>query len=212
MKAVKLSAAILALGLVASPLAAQLAGQPVYAIPKGVGLGLNADFGMQLDPSVTGGSNNLAVRATLGLPMIKVTAAFQPKMLDAGESAIMGGASFALMPAPVSVRIQATAGYGMTAKNLVAVPGVVIGLNVPSPMLSIEPYVMPSLRYTHFNGGGSNTAVGVSAGVNLGLPGGLGGHVALDYARFSIAGVTSHAVTGGIGIHYMLSVPGLGMM
>jgi len=211
MKAIRLSAAILALGLVATPVAAQLAGQPAYAIPKGVGLGLNLDFGMQLDPSVTGGSNNLAARVTLGLPMIKFTAAFQPAVLDnetpGGESRVMAGAAIQLMPMPVSVRLQANVGYGMDSKDIALNPGVVIGLNVPSPAISVEPWIMPAFRYRRNDAAGTSTSgFGVSAGVNLGLPGGIGGHVGLDYDA------DAEVFTGGLGLHYTLSIPGLGMM
>lgn len=205
MKAVKLSAVAFALGLAATPVLAQLPNQPVYAIPKGVGLGLNADLGFGVDPS---GNSGISARATLGLPMIKFTLGLAPDMMDNGENTLMIGGAIALIPMPVSIRLQINAARGLTSNDMAAVVGGVIGLNVPSPALSIEPWVMPSVRISIPDVGSSSSNVGVSAGVNLGLPGGLGGHAALDVTR--VGG--TNFIGAGVGVHYMLSVPGLGMM
>jgi hypothetical protein len=195
----------MAIGFAVAPAAAQLPNQPVYAIPKGVGLGLNADFGLGIDPS---GNSGIAVRATLGLPMIKLTLGLAPDMMDNGENTLMVGGAVQLIPMPVSIRLQANAGRGLTSNDMGVVVGAVIGLNVPSPAISVEPWVMPSMRFTIPDVGGSSSDPGVSLGVNLGLPGGIGGHAALDIMR--VGG--TNFIGGGIGLHYMLSVPGLGMM
>lgn len=206
MKAVKLSVAALALSLAATPAAAQLAGQPVYAIPKGTGVSINADFGISIDP---GSFNTAAARVTLGMPMIRFQAGFEPNMLDAGESQLAVGAAFSLMPMPVSLAIQAGLGYGMDSEAMTIPVGVVIGLNVPSVAMSVDPWIFPQIRHVRVDVLGttaSNTDFGLSAGVNVSLPAGIGGHLALDYDN------ASEAITAGIGLHYKIAVPGLGMM
>ncbi|MEX1051485.1 MAG: hypothetical protein WEC54_08020, partial [Gemmatimonadales bacterium] len=197
MKAVKLAVAALAIGYAVAPAAAQLPNQPVYAIPKGVGLGLNADLGFGVDPS---GSSGIAVRATLGLPMIKLTLGLAPDMMDnGGENTLMVGGAFQLIPMPVSIRLQANAGRGLTSNNMNVAIGGVIGLNVPSPALSVEPWVFPSIRLSIPDVGESSSNIGVAAGVNIGLPGGIGGHAALDVTRVGDANV----IGAGVGLHYM---------
>jgi hypothetical protein len=63
------------------------------------------------------------------------------------------------------------------------------------------------VRYRHNDAtGDSNTDWGGTAGRMGTLPGGLGAHAAIDYDHYSTA------TTIGIGVHYKLSVPGLGGM
>jgi hypothetical protein len=188
--------------VIATPAVAQLGGQPVYAIPKGTGVTVNADFGVGIDP---GSYNTGAARVSLGLPMVAFQAGFEPEMLDAAENQIMGGAAVTLMPMPVALRIQASVAYGLDSKNMVVPAGVVIGFNVPSPSLSVEPWVYPSVRISMPDVGDTEFGFGGSAGVSIGLPGGLGGHVALDYAKYPDVDAI---ITGGIGVHYAIRLPG----
>lgn len=203
----RITLAVVGLGIIATPAMAQLAGQPVYAIPGGTGLSVNADLGVSIDPS---GFNTLAARATLGLPMVSLTAGIEPDILDAGENQIMVGGAVTLLPLPTtSLRLQANVGYGLDSETLAVPIGVVVDVKPPTPALSVNPWVFPQFRIVRVSFLGTtetSTGVGVSAGVNLGLPGGLGGHVALDYDA------DAEAITAGIGVHYNISVPGLGMV
>jgi len=199
--------AALAAALVATPATAQLTGQPVYAIPGGTGVSLNADVGVSIDPS---GFNSFAGRASLGLPMIGLTAAFQPEVLDAVENSIMFGGAVTVLPLPTtSIRLQANVGYGLDSEILRVPIGAVLDVRPPTPAISVNPWVFPSFRITRVSFLGTtetSTGVGVAAGLNVGLPGGLGGHVALDYDA------DSEVLVAGFGVHYKISVPGLGMV
>lgn len=235
MKVVKLSAAVLALGLVAFPVAAQVPNNPVYFSPKGgVGLTINGDLGVgandaakQFAPGETplfyGG------RAVLGLPLITVgvgAGIYAPGGAADNEVTFQGTVAYKLIPMPVAVSIQAGAGYvklgsGLSEATIWNFPiGVGIALNVPSPALSVEPWIAPRVQFSRASIGSASsteTHFGASAGVNLGLPMGLGFHAAVDYLAVSsdIPGVSSSDVSPlvvGVGVHYKISVPGLGMM
>jgi hypothetical protein len=203
----RITLAVVGLGIIATPAMAQLAGQPVYAIQKGTGVSLNADLGVNLDP---GDFNTLAGRATLGLPMVSFTVGFEPEVLDGFENQIMLGGAVTVLPLPTtSIRLQANVGYGLDSETWAVPIGVVLDVRPPTPALSVNPWVFPQFRITRVSAFGitdTQTGLGISAGLSLGLPGGLGGHVALDYD------VESEVILGGIGVHYKISVPGLGMV
>jgi len=182
----------------------------VWAVPKGVGVTVAGDFNANLS---TGTPTFIDGRIALGLPMVGFQATFTPNVMDAAENNVGVDAAVQLIPMPVSVRVQAGARYGTDSKTLMVPAGVVIGLNVPSPMLSVDPFVFPQVRYTHFDGGGSNTDFGVTAGLNIGLPSGLGGHIAVDYDNATAdIGEFKDGLTVAVGVHYRISVPSLGMM
>ena len=203
----RVTLAAVGLVLLSTPGMAQLAGQPVYAIPKGTGVSLNLDAGTILSNGVDAFDfMTLAGRATLGLPMVSFTAAFEPEVLDAFENQLMAGAAVTVAPLPTAaVRLQANVGYGLDSKTLVATPGVALTLSPPSPVLRVEPWIFPQFRVVVPDVGDTEADFGISGGVNVGLPGGVGGHVALDYDNFS------ESITAGIGLHYRITVPGLGM-
>ena len=207
MKRLAVGTALMVVGLAIGASAAQA---QVWAVPKGVGVTVAGDFNLSL---ADGSPNWIDGRIALGLPMVGFQATFTPNALDAVENNIGVDAAVQLIPMPVSVRVQAGARYGTDSKTFMVPAGVVIGLNVPSPMLSVDPFIFPQVRYTHFDGGGSNTDFGVTAGLNIGLPSGLGGHIAVDYdnALKKVVDFKS-AVTVAVGVHYRISVPSLGMM
>lgn len=217
-------------GLVAAhPAAAQLAGLPVYFSPKGgTGFTLSADYGRGLN--VDSGKNNaFAGRVALGVsnfqiglgvgvvnPEISPTLGRENQLNYAGHVAvrIIGGALI-----PVAVSLQAGVGYLkqeivsgplLVDSKLLSVPlGIGIGLNLPTPGFSFEPWVAPRVQITRADIGGlsgTETDLGVSGGINLAFLMGLGLHVGFDWIN---ASTTSKPSTIGIGLHYTFSLPGL---
>lgn len=182
----------------------------VWAVPKGVGVTVAGDFNARLS---TGTPMYIDGRVALGLPMVGFQATVTPDVMDAAETTAGVDAAVQLIPMPVSVRVQAGARYGTDSKTLMVPAGVVVGLNVPTPMLSVDPWIFPQVRYSHFDGGGSNTDFGVTAGVNIGLPSGLGGHLAIDYDNATAdIGEFKDGLAVSLGVHYRISVPSLGVM
>jgi len=218
-KHARLSAMVAVLGLFASPALAQMLGNPVYFSPKqGVGLTIAGDYGRGLNDN-SGKTNYFGGRATLGLPMVAIT-------VGAG-SASAGGASMMSFGGdvgvtvikgpmvPVTVSIQAGAAYSSESgvKTLHAPVGVALAFNVKSPGASVEPWVAPRLDITRVSGtigtidfSGTETNIGASGGVNVGLPSGFGFHVAADWVNVS----GGSPLTVGAGVHYTIKIPSLG--
>jgi hypothetical protein len=211
----RFAAAGLVLSLAAKPAIAQLAFNPTYFGPNaGTGLTVSGEFGDQLTANA-GKGTSLNVRGELGLPMIAVgvgIGSFTPT----GGAATMnfaGTAGMTLMSLPLTgVSVSAHLGVGYWSKsgtNVMNVPfGITLGIKPPSPGVSLEPWVSVRGHYAKANLGNGTTKFGGSAGVNVGLPMGLGFHGAVDY--LSISGAAP--LTIGVGVHYKFSVPGLGVV
>ncbi|MCH7875631.1 MAG: hypothetical protein IH965_10085 [Gemmatimonadetes bacterium] len=225
----RFAVAALALGLVAGTAAAQFTNQPVYFSPAG-GVGLtiagNVGLGVNDDAKPVLGETPLAYggQATLGLPSFAITAGFA--IFDPGgagsetESNFVGNVAFKLpLPptAPVSVSLQAGVGYiSPTGFSQVSIPiGVGIALNVATPGVSVEPWVAPRVHIvsTSFDIAGvdsqTDVGFGVSGGLNLTLPVGFGGHVAVDWMTIGDPSVKPLLIGGGL--HYRIAIPSLGM-
>lgn len=240
-------AALVACAL-AKPAAAQLAATPVYFSPKQpVGLTLAMDFGSTLNLKqndvqyAVGGQavkpNNLGARAALGLPFITLgvgAGSYNPDISGADKSLqFMGSAALKLFSpplVPIGLSLQAGAGYlkqgsGVSAVKTISVPiGVGVAIKPPTPGMSVEVWGAPRLQLTAVSMVGSSRAqagIGASGGVNLGMPMGLGLHVAVDYTKLSAkasAGTGSLALPEtqqlvlGVGLHYTFTIPGLPMV
>lgn len=232
----------LALGFMASPLAAQLAASPVYFSPKAPsGLTLAADFGTTMQWKLDGVDanakpNHVGVRALLGLPLVNVGigGGIYNANPDVGsvDKEIQFSATAALKVfspplVPVAIALQAGAGYlkqgsGALALKTIDLPvGVAVGVKPPTPGVSFEAWGAPrvQLRSTSFGGNSATqTGIGASAGVNLGMPMGLGLHVAADWSRLSrkTSGTLNLAknegIVIGIGVHYTFTIPGIPMV
>lgn len=222
----------LAVAVAPKPAAAQLPGNPVYAPGGAGGLTLAADFGKGLNDA-SGKTNFIGGRAELGLPLIRVAAGagiYDPRGGADKEIALAGSAALQVFGGPlipVSVRVFAGAGYWKTSGSGVsggdvtniAVPlGLAFAVNVPTPGLNIDPWVMPRVQLTRMSNGTSDTDlnVGASAGITFGLPIGLGGHVALDYILKStdvptLTRADVSPLTLGVGVQYTISIPSLGI-
>ena len=93
-------------------------------------------------------------------------------------------------------------------------------VNVPTPGIGIEPWIMPRFNLSRTSFGGESitqTGFGASGGVNINLPMGLGVHVVVDFAKFGettsgmMTALESSPMTAGIGLHYKIAVPSLGL-
>jgi opacity protein-like surface antigen len=207
---------VVALGAaVATPAAAQWLGMPVWNSPKGgTGITISGDYGK---PNADWGKGNtFGARGTLGLGSLSVTAGFsswKPSGASNSLNSIGGNAAFrviggSLLPVNVNLLVggaRATASGSPDLTNLVAGGGASITL--PTPGVSIEPYISLTNRWLKVSGvSGTNSNFGWTIGANLGL-GLLGFHVAYDSQKLTGGG------TGGvlgIGAHLALKVP-LGM-
>jgi hypothetical protein len=81
--------------------------------------------------------------------------------------------------------------------------GAGLSVNVPTPGLSIEPYLSVSNRWHKPTGGPTDSNIGWVLGANVGF-GMLGLHVAYDSESFG-GGTTAGVL--GIGVHVALKAP-----
>lgn len=221
---------VVALTIGTSSLSAQLVNLPVYYSPnQGPGLAINADYARGFEDNQD--VNFFGGRAVLGLGVANVMAGAGilsfggDGVVDVDNEMTLGGAvSLNLFQGPlvpVAVGLQTGLGYtkfgeGVTAITQIDVPiGVGLSLSVPSPGVSVEPWAAPRLHYRSISpdvgDGASELGYGVSAGLNITLPGGFGGHVAADYLKIDtpVAGVSLNEFTLGVGLHYRIGVPGI---
>ena len=126
-----------------------------------------------------------------------------------------------LLPYALTLQLGGgTVSCGTDCNMLDLVTGPAFKVNVHAPGLRIEPWVMPRVHVSRTSFRGESVlqpGFGVSLGVNLSIPSGFGMHAVLDFADFSRSTSGSLTVpkaspyTGGIGIHYKIAVPSLGM-
>jgi len=210
--------------LVAAPAAggAQWLGEPVWNSPKGgTGITIYGDYGR---PNTEYGKGNaFGARAALGLGTVTLTAgvaSWKPEGFTDRATSYGGTAAFRLIGGtliPVSVNLQAGAAYREAVTSTDTLPtttvsgAVGISISLPTPGVSVEPYISPGLRYHHRSnvppGGKQNqTNVGFVVGGNFSF-GLLGIHLAYDSEKFDDG--TTHDVFG-VGANVGLRMP-LGM-
>lgn len=204
--------------LVAAPAAAQWLGMPVWNSPKGgTGVTISGDFGKPND--AYGAGTAWGGRASLGLGTLTLTAgvaSYQSDTIGPDRVTSYGGqADFRLIGGsllPVAVNLQASA--ARTTEVEVGKGGQTyvmgaVGLSVPlpTPGISIEPYLSPGIRYRNFGtNNGSSTKFGYTIGANMSF-GLMGAHFAYDHE--SLKGGGSISVVG-LGAHVAIKLP-LGM-
>ncbi len=201
---------------VAASAEAQQHGNPVYLSPShGTGLSINADVAKGLNDA-SGKTLYFGGRAVLGVSRIVISAgagsiSFDDVLAPGAESEIAFGGNvsvniFDLPAAPVAIGVFAGVGtLSEAGTTLTTIPaGAVISISPPTPGASIEVWAAPGIRHFRVSGF-SNTEFAVSGGLNLGLPMGLGFHVAADWVNSS---GSSPLIVGG-GAHYQFSIPGL---
>lgn len=212
----RLSVVVSVFGLVASPALAQMLGNPVYFSPKqAVGLTIAGDYGRGLNDN-SGKTNYFGGRATLGLPMVAITAGVGSAKASVGDALMSFGGDVAVKVlkgpmVPVTVSLQAGLGYNSESgvKTMHIPVGAALAFNVKSPGASVEPWVAPRLDMMRVSAGGASatdTNIGASGGVNVSMPSGLGFHVAADYIAVSGAA----PILVGLGVHYNINIPSLG--
>ena len=211
--------AVMILALAASaatPAAAQWAGMPVWNSPKGgTGITVYGDYG---HPNADGGKGSaFGARASLGLANLTVTAGvvrWKPEGFDAATG-VGGQAAFRVIGGsliPISINLQLGAGtFGKLTSGAITVPkateitaGGGVAASVPTPGISIEPYLSVTNRWHKLSGiSGTQSNIGWTIGANLGF-GMFGIHVAYDSEKLDSGG-TSGII--GIGAHVALKAP-----
>lgn len=234
MKAVtRFSLAALALGLVAAPASAQLAGLPVGYMPAGTGVTIGGTFGMGLNSDAENLSGDKTMSAggmvTIGLPAFWVGAGasyFDMSGDGALKDISFGGQAGYKLPlapgGPVSVGLVAGVSYMSNSdfdfKTLFVPAGLTIAFNVPSTSVSVTPWASPQFRWTRVSNGGSasEASFGASGGISIGLPVGVGFDLSVDWNRIpadafgDVGAPALNPILVGFGVHYTIKTPGLG--
>lgn len=208
--------AVVVVGLLAfsaTPAAAQWIGMPVWNSPKGgTGVTISGDFAKPND--AYGSGTAWAGRASLSLAALTLTAGvgtYKAEGIDPVRVTSWGGqADFRLIGGsllPVAVNLQAGAvrtgkveGQGQTH-----VTGAVgFSVPLPTPGVSIEPYISPGVRYRDLGPtNGSSTEFGYAIGANVSF-GMMGAHLAYDYEKENGGGGVG---VFGLGAHVALKLP-----
>ena len=207
----KRTALTLALGLLATPVAAQWLGEPMWNDPTaGTGFTIYGDYSRP--NSNAGGGTAFGGRVALGAGIFTLTggvSSWDPDLVSQRLLSVGGTAGFRLIGGsliPVAVNLQVGGGHSFeitsstTTLPLQTMLHAAVGLSVPlpTPVVSIEPFVSPGIRYHHY----SNVAPGApdhevhfgwAIGGNVGV-GPIGIHVAYDSEKFDDG--TTHGVFG----------------
>ena len=221
-----LAVAFAAASLVAVPARAQVLGLPVYGAGVGSGISLNADYGfLTVDPGASK-AKTIGLTGGVALGPLGVTATYASTNPDgAGDNQSSLGATanmkvFGGPLIPVSVNAQVGVGYwkvkdgfapGVDQKFVNVPVSLGIALNIPTPGVSIKPWIAPRMQYTRSTGGAddSQTKFGISAGVNLGLIGGINGRIAYDQISMD-NNVKNKVFSVGLGWNFNVPVvPGI---
>lgn len=203
-----------------APVSAQWLGMPVWNSPKGgTGVTISGDYGKP--NSDWGKGNAFGARGAFGIGSLTATVGFaswsRPNGLPTYKS-VGGNAAFRVIGGsllPINIDLLAGAARS-TASGLPNVTSIIAGggvsLTLPTPGVSLEPYVSLGERWRHFGSAPltpstTDSDFGWTLGANLGFGGVMGAHIAYDSEHRSTGG------TGGIlgvGLHLSLHVP-LGM-
>jgi hypothetical protein len=198
--------------LASAPADAQLINFPHYATPStatpssfiaaSYGRGLNEDSGKQnafgVSVGRTGISNRVTVTAGVGMvnydPDAKYTFGG-----NVGDDVLEQGAT-------TQVSVQGGVGYISLATDfsLMNFPiGVAIKTTMEGESANIGLWAMPRvdiMRGSAFGVSSTNTDLGVSGGVSITTPGGIGFHAALD-----VLAADPSAMVGGAGVHFVIN-------
>jgi hypothetical protein len=195
---------VVTLGLtafLATSAAAQWLGEPVWNNPSaGSGFTIHGDYSRP--NSAAGGGSAFGGRITLGAGTFTLTggvSSWKADLVSQRVTSIGGTAAFRLVGGsliPVAVNLQLGAAHSMeitSSTTIVAVQTTglaAVGLSVPlpTPVVRVEPYVSPGIRYHHFasvapGAADHETNFGWVIGANLGL-GPIGVHLAYDSETF----------------------------
>jgi hypothetical protein len=204
---------VLALTAVAAaPAAAQWFGMPVWNSPKGgTGVTINGDLGM---PNNNGGKGTaFGARGTIGLANLSLTAgvvSWKPDGAADNVTSVGGNAAFKIIGGsliPVALNFQVGAARAGAANGTDATTRLTAGggvaVSVPTPGISIEPYLSITNRWykeSGLSGTESNLGWTLGANANFGM---FGVHIAYDSEKFPGGTVG----TFGLGAHVALKAP-----
>jgi len=200
--------------LTAAPAAAQWFGMPVWNSPKGgTGVTINGDLGI---PNTNGGKGTaFGARATVGLANLSLTAglaSWKPKGAVDNVTSVGGNAAFkviggSLIPVALNLQIgaaRAGAANGDSATTRLTA-GAGVAVSVPTPGISIEPYLSITNRWykaSGITGTTSNLGWTLGANANFGM---FGVHLAYDSESYG--GLIGTVGTFGLGAHVALKAP-----
>jgi hypothetical protein len=196
-----------------SPLAGQALGMPNWSNPKGgTGIIISGDVGIPNED--LGKGTAYGARGSFGFGAITLTAgiaSWKPSGLSDSYTSLGGQGAFrviggSLMPLALSIQVDAARvgeANGDPALTRLGLGGAV-SVNVPTPGLSIEPYLAVNNRWYNFSDGSSTESnIAWTLGANVGF-GMLGLHVAYDSENFG--GGTTGGIWG-IGAHFAIKAP-----
>lgn len=196
----------------AAPLAAQWAGMPAWNNPKGgSGITIYGDVGFPNSNAEKGTA--YGARGTFGMANLSFTAgisSWKPDGASQSTTSLGGVAEFraiggSLMPVALNIQLGASSAsaFDSIPKRTNIITGAGLSVNVPTPGLSIEPYVSLSNRWHATSGGSTISNFGWVIGANVGF-GAMGLHLAYDSEKLddgSTAGVI------GVGLHLAFKAP-----
>jgi hypothetical protein len=200
--------------LTAAPAAAQWFGMPVWNSPKGgTGVTINGDVGV---PNNSGGKGTaFGARGTIGLANLSLTAglaSWKPSGAADNVTSVGGNAAFkviggSLIPVALNFQVgaaRAGAANGDSATTRLTAGGGV-AVSVPTPGISIEPYLSITNRWYKVSGASGTTSnLGWTLGANANF-GMLGVHLAYDSENYG--GLVGTVGTFGLGVHVALKAP-----
>jgi len=209
----RMLASLAATAFAVAPLAAQSLGMPNWSSPKG-GTGITISGDLAMPNADLGKGTAFGARGSLGLANITLTAgmaSWKQKGASDSRTSFGGQAAFRVIGGsliPVSISLQVNAAHaGATSTDSAQTRlglGGAVSVNVPTPGLSIEPYLAANNRWYKFSGvSGTQSNIAWTLGANVGF-GMLGLHLAYDAEKLdngSTAGVI------GIGVHVALKAP-----
>src|SRR5229473_1693406 len=194
----KRAALTLGLALLAPPAAAQWLGEPTWNAPTaGSGFTIYGDYSQPNTDA--GGGTAIGGRVMLGAGTFTLTGGVSSWKADLVSQRITtfgGTAAFRLIGGsliPVAVNLQLGGGHSFevtsstTTLPLQTMLHAAVGLSVPlpTPVVSIEPFVSPGVRYHHYSNRAPDHEVHFAwvIGGNVGV-GPVGIHVAYDSEKF----------------------------
>lgn len=195
-----------------SPLAGQALGMPNWSNPKG-GTGITISGDLAKPDEDLGKGTAYGVRGSFGFGAITLTAgvaSWKPSGLSDSYTSLGGQGAFrviggSLMPLALSLQVDAARvgeANGDSAMTRLGLGGAV-SVNVPTPGLSIEPYLAVNNRWYSASGSSTESNIAWTLGANVGF-GMMGLHLAYDSENFG--GGTTGGIFG-LGVHFALKAP-----
>ena len=194
--------------LLAAPAAAQLMGLPVWNSPKGgTGITISADLGL---PNESAGKGTaFAGRASVGLANLTITggvSSWTPDGAPEGATSFGGTAAFrviggSLLPVAINLLMGGAKHSGLVDATT-ALVGAGVSAGLPTPGISIEPYITVYNRWAFASGFDTESEVGVTFGANANF-GMMGIHLAYD----TVSETGGSRGVFGLGAHVSLKAP-----